>query len=127
MKAATNEQLDTMIATAARAATIAGLDTTPELDALFTERAARIAERQRQIKTAEAKWNREIAKAARELTKPNLRRWLKLGGTDPKTATWTELNEAIVAILGDRCPHDHPTQEQNEAIWARAENWTDRF
>ena len=50
----TNDELDTAIATEADRAALAGLDTTPELDALFADRSARIAGALRALQTVSA-------------------------------------------------------------------------
>lgn len=122
----TNAQLDTAIAAAADTARMAGLDTTPELDDLFAQRNERIVASIKAYRKADAKFAADMDKAANKLTKANMRIWLKKAGVDPATAIWTDLNDAIVEILEARGP-SNATQEQLEAIWARAEDWTDKF
>ena len=123
----TNDQLDTAIDTAADTAALAGLDTTPELDALFAERTTRIAAAHQAMRQADAKRNRAIDKKNNELTKRNMTRWLRAAGVEPKTATWAELNCEIMNILGDRLGAGTLTQDQEIRLNDRVENWTDRY
>lgn len=62
----TNDQLDNAITTAAEAAQVAGLDTTPELGALFDECSRRIAARRAEINAAEDAMAAELDAAAAE-------------------------------------------------------------
>ena len=123
----TNDQLDAAISIEANTADLAGLDTTPALDALFAERSERIAVANARRDSAERKFARDIRKAAQKLTTANMRRWLVAADCNPKMATWAEMNVAIYGILCSRAPAGDLTQDQEIRLNERAENWTDRF
>jgi len=122
----TNEELDAAITIEAEKVSIAGKQTSVELDRLFEMRKDRCSRSWENTKINERKRDQIQAREWNKLTAKNMKFWLNERGICLKTSSFDDIAEEIGLIIWARGPAK-PTFEQEDRMEERSNVWAEKL